>query len=184
MSARQVPHRLTVIQYERMIDVGILKENDRVELIRGEIVARMPIGDRHIASVDRLNRLFTRSTDDAIVSIQNPIRLKDSEPEPDVVLKKPRKDFYGKPQPEDILLVIEVSDDSLEADREVKAPLYAENRIGEYWIVNLVDHRLEVFRDPQPDGTYAKTSTLQPGDSITLVALPEVTLNVADLLGR
>ena len=100
MSARPLPHRFSVPQYERMLKVGILKEDDRVELIRGEIVAKMPIGDPHIACVDRLNRFFVRAVgDDVIVSIQNPIRLPDSQPEPDVVVKKARDGFYGKPEP-------------------------------------------------------------------------------------
>src|SRR5262245_7228055 len=125
MSARPVPHRLTVAQYDRMIDLGVLKEDDRVELVRGIIVAKMPIGNPHVATVDRLNRLFNRTTDDSVVvSIQNPVHLADSEPEPDVVLKSARDTFYGKPSPADILLLVEVADDSLETDREVKGPLY------------------------------------------------------------
>jgi len=167
-----------------MIDVGILKEDDRVELIRGVIVAKMPIGDPHVAAVDRLNRYFSRSMDNSvIVSIQNPIRLADSEPEPDVVLKRARDDFYGKPSPADILLVIEVADDSLENDREVKVPLYAENGIVEYWIVNLVDKCLEVHRQPRPDGTYADVQSLRAGNTVNLSAIPSTQFALADLLG-
>ncbi|HJZ92760.1 MAG TPA: Uma2 family endonuclease [Gemmataceae bacterium] len=187
MTARRTPHRFTVATYEKMIDLGILKEDDRVELIRGEIVAKMPIGDPHIACVDRLNRLLVRAVgDDAIVSIQNPIRLADSEPEPDVVLKRPRDDFYitGKPGPADILLLIEVADASLDDDREVKRPLYAEAGIGEYWIVNLVDGCLEVHRQPRPDGTYADVRTLRPGETIEIAALPRVTVAVANVLAQ
>ena len=186
MTARRVPHRFTVPQYEKMIDVGILDENDRVELIRGEIVAKMPIGDPHIACLDRLTRLMIRAVgDDAIVSIQNPIRLRDSEPEPDLVLKRPRDDFYasGKPGPADLLLVIEVADSTLDYDREVKGPLYAENGIAEYWIANLTDRTLEVHRQPRPDGTYAEVRTLRPGDTADVAPLPGVTVAVADVLG-
>jgi Uma2 family endonuclease len=185
MTARRTSHRFTVATYEKMIDFGILKEDDRVELIRGEIVAKMPIGDPHIACVDRLNRILVRAVgDDAIVSIQNPIRLADSEPEPDVVLKRPRHDFYGKPGPADILLLIEVADASLEDDREVKRPLYAEAGIGEYWIVNLVDGCLEVHRQPRPDGTYAEVRTLRPGETIEIAALPSVTVAVTNVLAQ
>jgi Uma2 family endonuclease len=167
-----------------MIDVGILREDDRVELVRGEIVAKMPIGDRHIACVDTLNHLFVRATgDDVIVSIQNPVRLADSEPEPDVVLKRANGGSRGKPRPADVLLLAEVADDSLEYDREVKAPLYAENGIAEYWIVNLVDRCLEVRRGPRPDGTFADVRTLQPGDRADVAALPGVTVSVADVVG-
>ena len=184
MTARRLPHRFTVSEYENMIALGILKEDARVELIHGEIVAKMPIGDAHIACVDRLTRLmFLAVGDRATVSIQNPVRLPDSEPEPDLVLKRPRKDFYGKPGPPDILLLIEVAETSLEDDREVKGPLYAEAGVAEYWIVNLVDGCLEVHRDPQPTGNYADVQTLRPGDRIEVAALPGVTVEVGEVVG-
>lgn len=180
------PHyRFTVAEYERMIVAGILTENHKVELIRGEIVAKMPIGNPHIACVDRLTRLLFRAVgDDAIVSVQNPILLTDSEPEPDLTLRRPRADFYasGKPGPADLLLVIEVADSSLEVDREVKGPLYAENGVAEYWIVNLIDGCLEVRRKPRPDGTYEDVRTLRPGDTADVAALPGVAVAVADVL--
>src|SRR5262245_48646376 len=139
MTARRTPHRFTVTEYDRMIELGILREDARVELIRGEIVAKMSIGDAHIACVDRLTQLmFQVAASAAIVRVQTPIRQADSEPEPDLVLKRRRQDFYGKPGPADILLVIEVADASLEDDREAKRSLYAENGIAEYWIVNLI----------------------------------------------
>jgi Uma2 family endonuclease len=166
-----------------MIQIGILKEHDRVELIRGEIVAKMTIGDPHIICVDRLNKLLGRLVDDlAIVSLQNPVRLADSEPEPDVVLKRVKSAPYGKPDPPDVLLIIEVADSSLDDDREVMRPLYAENGIVEYWIVNLIDRCLEVHRQPRPDGTYADVRTLRGGDSIDIAALPGLTIAVADIL--
>ena len=166
-----------------MIDQGILKEDARVELIRGEIVAKMPIGDAHVTCVNRLNRLLILAIgDQAIVSVQNPIRLADSEPEPDVVLNRPG--IYGKPGPADILLVIEVADASLEDDREVKRPLYAENGIAEYWIVNLVDRCLEVHRQPRPDGSYADVQTLRTGETIEIAALPGVRIEVTELVSR
>src|SRR5262245_17672379 len=185
MTVRRVPHRFTVTEYERMVRLGILKEEARVELIRGETVAKTPIGDAHIAGVNRLNRLLVQTVGDrAIVSVQNPIRLTDSEPEPDFCLLAPRADFYAtsKAGPADVLLVIEVADTSLDDDREVKRPLYAEAAIAEYWIVNLVDRCLEVYRRPQPDGTYAEARTLRPGDTADILALPGLTLAVADLV--
>ena len=184
MTARRVPHRFTVPQYEKMIEVGILDENDRVELIRGELVAKMTIGIRHATSVRRLNHLLTdRTRGRAIVDVQNPVLLADSMPEPDVVLLAPRADFYAavRPGPADALLVIEVADTSLEYDREVKRPLYAENGIVEYWIVNLEDDCLEVHRQPRPDGTYSDVRTLRPGDTADVAALPGVSVPIADL---
>ena len=117
------------------------------------------------------------------MSTQNPVRLADSEPEPDVVLKWSRDSAQGKPSPPDILLLIEVADSSLEDDREVKGPLYAENGIAEYWIVNLTDRCLEVHRGPQPGGTYSDVRTLRPGDRAEVAALAGVTVEVATVLG-
>jgi Uma2 family endonuclease len=177
--------RYTVAEYDDMIAKGILGENDRVELIRGEIVPKMPIGDPHIARVTRLTRLFVRGLGDrATVSPQNPIRLSDSEPEPDITLLIPRDDDYasGKATPADILLLIEIADSSLDYDRNVKGPLYAENGIVEYWIVNLIDDCLEVHRQPQADGTYADVRTMRRGDTTEIVALPGLRIAVEDVL--
>jgi Uma2 family endonuclease len=185
MSARLPGPRISVADYERMITAGILTEDHKVELIRGEILAKMAIGDPHIAAVNRLTRLFIRAVGGtAIVSVQNPIMLADSEPEPDVSLLRPKADDYasGKPQPADVLLVIEVADSSLDRDRNVKGPLYAENGITEYWIVNLIDRCLEVHRQPRPDGTYGDFRTLRPGDTTDVAALPGVSVAVADIL--
>jgi Uma2 family endonuclease len=176
--------RYSVDDYEEMIRLGALTENDRVELIRGEIVAKMPIGDRHLVTVNRLNRLYNRRLGDlVIVSIQNPVRLDDSEPEPDVSLLRPREDEYasGKPRAADVLLLIEVSDSSLDYDRDVKKPLYAESGITEFWIVNLVDECLEVYRGPRPDGTYQEERVLRRGQSTDIVALPGLVVAVDEL---
>jgi len=181
MAVTLVRHRFSVDDYEQMVERGILTEDDRVELIRGEIIDKMSIGDEHAAAVSRLNRLFSRALGDAaIVCIHDPIRLADSEPEPDVALAKPQDDFYasGKPRPADLLLVIEVADTSLEADREVKRPLYAENGIAEYWIVNLAEACIEVHRQPRADGTYQEVRTLRRGQMIDVGTLPGCTVAV------
>src|SRR4051794_24819837 len=96
--------------------------------------------------------------DDAIVAVQNPVRLVDSSPEPDVPILAPRDDFYGtsKPRPADVLLLIEVADTSPAFDRDDKGPLYAEAGIREYWIVNLIDECVEICRDPQADGSWGE----------------------------
>jgi Uma2 family endonuclease len=165
-----------------MIDKGILKEDERIELIRGEIVAKMPIGDPHIDCVNCLTQLFVRAVANHVtVSIQNPVRLADSEPEPDVVLK--RSGTRGKPSPADILLLIEVAESSLEYDRDVKGPLYAEAGIGEYWIVNIIENCVEVYRDPRPDGTFGDMRTYRVGERIELLALSGMVVAVAEVLG-
>jgi Uma2 family endonuclease len=177
-------HRFSVEAYERMVTVGILTKEDRVELIRGWIIEKMPTTDRHSGSVRRLNRLFSRIAESVLVSVKHPIRLPDSVPEPVIALVKLRADFYasGKPRPADVLLLIEVADTSLDNDREVKRPLYAEAGILEYWIVNLTDDSLEVHRSPTPDGTYADVRTLRRGQQVDIVALAGLAVAVDELL--
>ena len=128
-----------------MVDAGILAEDDRVELLEGDIVEMAPIGSRHAACVNRLNQLLsTRIAGPFIVAVQNPIRLGEfSEPQPDLAILRPRPDFYSEshPGPEDILLLVEVSDTSAEYDREVKVPAYGTAAIPEVWLVDLASGR-------------------------------------------
>src|SRR5438128_7324468 len=144
--------RFTVDEYHRMLDARILTENDRVELVRGEIVQMAPIGSRHAGCVAALNQWFvTALRGRAILWPQNPITLPpDSEPQPDIVLVRPRADFYRSQHPgvDDVLLVVEVADTTYRYDRRVKLPLYAERGIREVWIVNLEGDALEVHRTP------------------------------------
>jgi Uma2 family endonuclease len=185
MALTLVRHRFSVDEYEQMIEHGILTENARVELIRGEIIEKMAIGDPHAACVKRLNRLFSTTLGNrALISVQDPIRLIDSEPEPDVALLLPRDDYYlsGKPRAPDILLVIEVSDSSLEYDREVKLPMYAEAGIAEFWIVNLEDDCLEVYRQPTAGGVYNEIRILRRGEDADIAALPGPSVAVDDIL--
>ena len=184
--ASVIHHRFTVDEYEQMIEQGILTENDRIELIHGEIVEKMVIGPLHIAVVNRLNRLLnTRLSDATFVSIKSPIVLSDSQPEPDVALLLPRDDFYAtsKPKSSDVLLVIEVSDSSLNYDREVKLPMYALGGIQELWIVNLVESKIEVYRQPLPTGVYPSRTDFGRGESLCLAGLPDVSFEVDSILG-
>ncbi len=126
----QVDRKLfTRDDYHRMVEAGVLSENDKVELINGNILHMSPIGTKHLATVNRLVWLFNKIlSDDFILSIQNPVGLNEySEPEPDVAILKFKEDFYesGKPSPKDIHLIIEVSDTTLEKDQKLKIPLYA-----------------------------------------------------------
>ena len=178
------PHRFTVVEYHRMGEVGILNEDSRVELIRGQIVDMAPIGAPHHGMVIRLTRLLPGVlAGRGILSVQNPVRLDDgSEPEPDVVVLRPRADDYATatPCPPDVLLLIEVADTSLEADRAVKLPLYAESGIAECWIVNLVERVVEVCRQPR-NGRFAESRRVGPGEVLDLALLPGVALPVVDL---
>ena len=179
------PHRFTVGDYHRMTEAGIFDEDSRVELIRGQIVDRAAIGAPHLGMVNRLTRLLPAMlAGRGILSVQNPVRLDDSsEPEPDVAVLKPRADDYGTatPRAADVLLLIEVADTSLSQDRDVKAPLYAEGGIAEYWIVDLAGPAVEVYRQPRDD-RYAQVQRVGPEGTLDIAALPGVTLPAADLL--
>jgi Uma2 family endonuclease len=177
--------KYSVEDYEEMIRVGVLTERDRVELIRGEIVPKMAIGPRHSTCVKAFNQLLTqRAAGKAIVGIQDPIRLPDSEPEPDISLVRPPREQYltRHPEPADIFLVVEVSDSSLDEDRNIMRPLYAESRIQEFWIANLRDNCLEVYRSPQPDGTYQEARVLKRGQCTDIAALPGLVVAVDEVL--
>lgn len=184
MATQLTRYRFNVDDYYRLAEAGILKEDARVELIRGEIIEMNPIGSRHAACVDRLNRLLNQHISDQIVRIQNPIRIEHhSEPEPDLALLKYRDDYYAQdhPQPNDVLLLIEVSDSTLIYDQQIKIPLYAEANIPEVWVVNLDEGNIEAYRDS--DGkTYQNIQQYQHQDEITVPSL-ELTLNVQQVFG-
>lgn len=178
--------KLTADEYQRMGEAGIFHEDERIELLDGEMYEMAPIGDDHIGDVNSLTYFFSlRLGGRALVSVQNPIRLSDSsEPQPDVVLLRPRDDFYrrGKARPEDILLLVEVARSSLEYDRLLKLPRYAAAGIVEVWIVNLIDERVEVYREPSGD-TYTVQRQYSRGDTVAPAALPDVAIGVDEILG-
>ncbi len=161
----------TVDEYHQMAEAGILTEDDRVELINGEIIAMSPINSPHASVVDRIsNFLKGEIGKSVIVRVQSPLLLSDlSEPEPDVMLLVPRDDFYASahPQPEDVYLLIEVADSTLRIDREVKLPVYAAAEVPEVWIVNLPEKQVEVFRSPSA-GRYQYTEVVQPTQEVVI----------------
>jgi hypothetical protein len=179
--------KFDVAEYYRLAEAGILHEDDRVELIEGEIVAMVPIGSDHSGTVNGLNYALMRAAGDrAMVTVQNPLRLSDhSEPQPDFMLLKPRADFYrGRhPLPEDVLLLVEVSNSSLRYDREVKLPLYARHGIPEVWIVDVAARAVEVHRRPAGEGYAEALRVAPPGGVLEPSALPGLRLPVADILG-
>ncbi len=177
--------KFTVGQYDRMIEAGVFPPGYRAELIEGEIIEMSPIGPRHAACVGRLTRLFSRLLDEPIVWVQNPVRLDDSsEPEPDICVLKPRADFYGEslPTPADVLLLVEVSDSTLEFDRRRKLPLYARSLVPEVWIVNLTDERIETFAEPA-GGDYRHHADAGRGEEVSARGVQALRLGVADILG-
>lgn len=179
-------HCFTVDEYYRMAEVGILSEDDHVELLEGEVVEMSPIGSRHAACVRRLDALLNREAAQlALVSVQSPIRLNEfSEPQPDVALLRPRGDFYAEdhPTPADVLLVIEVADTSVEYDREVKLPLYAEADIPQILIVNIPADLIESYAEPV-GGAYQRVAQIKRGESVEIVGVPGVVLSVDEVLG-
>lgn len=186
MAVEVVPARrlFTREEYRRMGEVGILKEDDRVELIRGEIIERVAPGRRHRAFVDNLNQLLVlRLAGRAIVSVQNPLVIGDhSEPEPDLKILRRRPLSYKEREADedDVLLLIEVADSSLTYDRSTKLALYAEAGIPEYWVVNCITESIEISR--APEGTrYREVSQVAGDATITLQAFPDVVLTLAEI---
>jgi Uma2 family endonuclease len=177
--------RFTVHEYHRMGDAGVLDEQDRVELIRGEVVEMTPIGPKHANCVRRLIAALSRLVGArAIVDAQNPIVLGErSELQPDLVLLKPCDDFYAAhPRPSDTLLVIEVSDSSLEFDRRVKAPLYAAAGVPELWIVDLQQSTIDIYRNPGGGG-YDQRETATRRERVRVpIADAALTLGVDEIL--
>ena len=185
MSLQIAKHAFTVSEFNRMAEMAILSEDDRVELIDGEIIEMSPIGKRHAACVDRLTRLLARMGDKLIVRVQGPIQLDDySEPQPDLTLLRLREDFYAGalPRPADVLLVIEVADTTVEYDRIVKLPAYARSGIPETWLANLPAERVEMYAEPV-NGAYTVIKHATRGEMIQSSSVPELLLRVEDVLG-
>jgi Uma2 family endonuclease len=179
-------HRFTVDEFHRMATAGIFGEDDRVELIDGEIVDMTPIGSRHQACIDRLTELFVGSlAGKALVRVQGPLRLGEhSEPQPDVTLLRRQPDFYasGHPGPGDVLLVVDVADTSLPYDRGVKMPLYARAGIPEAWLVDLEGERIVVYRAPGEAG-YGQVAEVRGAERLSPQAFPDVTVAAEQVLG-
>lgn len=178
--------KFTAAQYERMGEAGIFPPDYRAELIDGEIIEMSPIGNRHAACVDALGeQLREKLGRSAIIRVQNPIRLDDhSEPLPDVAVLKRREDFYrdGHPTPDDVLLVVEVSDTTLDYDCRTKVPLYARAGVPEVWIVNLTDERIETYADVT-GGAYRQIGNAGRGDEVRARGVANLCLSVAEVLG-
>ena len=175
--------RFTVHDYHRMGGTGILHEDDRVELIEGEIVEMAAIGTRHFSCVNRLNRLLMMHVgEEAIVSVQNPVRLNElTEHQPDLTVIRPRDYTESLPLTEDVLLLIEVSEITLAYDRNVKLPLYARAGIGEVWIANLPAETIEQYTDPSGD-SYRHAEHKRRGQTLQSAALPNLTRTAGEIL--
>ena len=186
MSALAVKRPFTTTEYYKLLESGVLTEDDRVELIDGEIITMSPIGPRHTASVKRLNTFLVRKTFGlALIGVQDPIHLNQySAPQPDISMLKFRDDYYasGHPEPEDTMIAIEVADSSVEYDRQVKIPKYAEAGIPEAWLIDLVNDRIEIYALPN-EGIYQEVRIVLRHQKIISRTLPQLKLKAEDILG-
>lgn len=186
MTTDIVRRRFTADEYQRLGKIGMIHEDERVELLDGEIVQMAAVGSKHFACVNRLtDTLVPLAQGRFTVSVQNPIRLSPrSEPEPDIVLIRFRADYYrdALPGPADILLVIEVADSSLKYDRDVKLRFYAEAGVAEVVIVGLEKSVLTSYRKPI-GRSYTQVMSYGRGESFTPELLPGVTISVDSVLG-
>jgi Uma2 family endonuclease len=176
----------TVEEYYKMAEAGIIQEDASTELLEGEVIEVGVMGPRRAAAVNRADRFLTPVFHDhALVRVQLPIRLNEfSEPQPDISIVELSLDFYERrhPVPAEVLLVLEISDTSLRYDRDLKLPACAAARIPEVWIEDLTTQTLWVFRDPSLK-TYETKLSFHRGDSVALLAHPEITIPVVELLG-
>lgn len=176
-------HRWSVAEYHRMAEFGLLDETDRIELIEGELIDMAPIGSRHAFRVDRLAELLGGGPGAGhMVRVQNPILLGEhNEPQPDVVLVKRNNYADRHPGPADILLIVEVSDTTLQYDREVKLPLYARHGIPEVWLLDVATGELSIHLDPV-EGQYRLTRKPTAKEVVSPAAVPGVAITLADAM--
>lgn len=179
MIATPTRRKFTIQEFQKIVETGILNDN-RFELIQGEIIEMGKIGPRHAAFVRRLARLLNRQLDEtqALLDVQNPIAIRpDSQPQPDLSLLRPREDDYeaGHPTPEDVMLLIEVADTTLESDRNIKVPLYAQAGITEVWLVDLKGQSLTSYQQPSARG-FRLLQMYTAADMLAPHSLPELTL--------
>jgi Uma2 family endonuclease len=179
--------KFTVKEYHRLIDIGFFIEGNRIELIRGDIIEMPAKRTPHsVCNSLLLKELYKLLGDRAMIRGQEPIILPpDSEPEPDVVIARPKNDNYlsSHPTADDILLIIEIADSTLKYDREIKLPLYAEYNIPNYWLFNLVDYHLEVYSEPfqdrQAKSNYRLKQIFLANEIVTLPYFPNLSLDLS-----
>jgi len=182
MVAVPTRHQFTVDDLKQFVATGVLSEDDRIELIEGELFDMSPINEPHADTVDTLNEsLLPLVRPEGRLRVQNPVRLSDlSIVQPDVAIVRRQGYRQHHPIPDDVLLLIEVSDSTLSFDLRTKVPLYARAGVPEVWIVDVNARIIHRFR--QPEGSaYLLTDQLRSGDTISIDALPHVTLAVADI---
>lgn len=186
MSAELTRMKFNIHDVERMVKAGMFAGNERVELIEGELIQMAPQGNNHISSIIRLTSFLTsRAGENVLVSVQNAVIINDiNEPQPDISLLRFRDDYYStaKAKPEDILLLIEVSDSTVTYDRKVKVPLYARNGVAEVWVVNLPKKIVEVYSHLE-NGKYKVVKKLERGETLSPKLIPLLKIKVDEIIG-
>jgi Uma2 family endonuclease len=174
--------KFTADEYERLVELGIFGEDERLELIDGDIVEMAPIGHRHAACASNLHALFCAGLGPrAFVWGNGPARVAiGSVPQPDLALLRPRSYQTGAPRPDDVLLIVEAAESSLRYDRTVKLRLYARAGIAEYWIVDVAGGAIESYRSPEGE-TYRERRRFGRGESLAPAAFPDVVVSVDDV---
>ncbi|NJO18081.1 MAG: Uma2 family endonuclease [Thioploca sp.] len=174
-------HKLQITQFHQMRVAGIFRSEDRIELLEGELIDMPPIGPAHSGKTNQLSRLLLQAVGNtAIVSVQNPVMLsEDSESQPDLAILRWREDFYATthPQPQDILLIVEIADTTASVDRTYKIPLYAQYNIPEVWLLDLQKRQLEIYRQPEADH-YRYILIPKRDETVDLLLLPNITLEL------
>ncbi len=187
MAVDLIRRPLTVEQFNRMIESGIIPENDRVELIEGDIVEMAPIGARHASSVSRVVDVFRAfPPGPAILLVQSPIELTEiTRVEPDVALVQRRPDFYRArlPRAVEVFLAVEVADSSIGYDRTVKVPAFARAGVPEAWLVDIAANRVEVYRTPALEGYLERRIVSPDDDDLSILALPGLRVSARALVG-
>lgn len=186
MSVEFTRRLFTVDDYYRMA-AGVFAEDERVELIEGEIIEMSPAGSRHAGCVIKLNALLHERKEDSpiIIGVHNPVRLNDgTEPQPDIAVLRWRDDYYvgAHPTPADVLLVIEVADSSLVLDLGMKAKSYARAGIPEYWVFDLVKNET-VFHAHPENGVYKEVRRVPPDESVSLSSNPSIAISFSEVFG-
>lgn len=182
----QTKHRFKVKEYYRLAEIGVLKPDSRVELLEGQVIDAPRVTPLHAGTVARLAQLFGHTAEEWLLVVRGEVVLNEySQLQPDLMLVKPRSDYYSNrhPGPEDVYLLVEVSDTSLAVDREEKLPAYGRAGIKEVWIVNLTEQTIEVYREPHFTG-YGSKTILRADNKAKPQAFPDVVINVAELLKR
>ncbi|MFN7928281.1 MAG: Uma2 family endonuclease [Blastocatellia bacterium] len=183
--ATPIPRRrFTVEEYHRMAEAGILAPEERIELIEGEVIEMAAIGPRHAMCVDRIDEVIREKLGRIIhLRAQNPIRLSNiTEPQPDITLAKRADYSTHHPTGDDVLLAIEVSDTTLEKDRTLKQKVYANASVPEFWIVNLPDDVIEIYRNPAGD-VYSDVQCILRDGTLSPHLLPTLILSAEEILG-